>query len=159
MQTKILLKVNWKVSRCGIAEMKARVILLTWVNIPAWVNVILVKRDNQDSYFPHKVGPRMEPGEYKGNRILVYLCNAHRTLKCFRSYVLLLLGFQKGICQLQYFSLKWEGNRWVQKQKAQNVRVFGTHIQEMGRGGNLSFPSTWSKLWKIRPLRKIKGPI
>ena len=65
----------------------------------------------------------MEPGEYKGNRILVYLCIAHRALKCFRSYVLLLLGFQKGICQLQYFSLKWEGNSWVQKQKAQNVRV------------------------------------
>lgn len=54
MQTKILLEVNWKVSRCGIAEMKGRVILLTWVNIPAWVNVILVKKDNQDSYFPMK---------------------------------------------------------------------------------------------------------
>lgn len=65
----------------------------------------------------------MEPGEHKGNRILVYLCIAHHVLKCFPSYVLLLLVFQKGICQLQYFDLKWEGNSWMRKQKAQNVRA------------------------------------
>lgn len=65
----------------------------------------------------------MEAREYKGNRILVYLCIAHHILKCFHSYDLLLLGFQKYICQLQCFSLKWEGNIWVQKQKAQNGRV------------------------------------
>jgi hypothetical protein len=60
MQTNIPEKVNWKVSGCGIAEMKGTIILLTWVNIPAWVNAILVKMNNQDSYFFYEVVPKME---------------------------------------------------------------------------------------------------
>lgn len=41
--------------------------------MPASVNAILVKMDNQGSHIPVKVGPEREPEEYKGKTILVSL--------------------------------------------------------------------------------------
>lgn len=38
--------------------MKGTIILLTGLNIPALIDVILAKMDNQGSYFPEKWSPK-----------------------------------------------------------------------------------------------------
>lgn len=56
--------------------------------MPASVNAILVKMDNQGSHIPVKVGPKREPEEYKGKMILVSLYTVRLILNCVPSRVL-----------------------------------------------------------------------
>lgn len=157
MQSKILLKINWKVSRCGIAEMKARVILLTWVNIPAWVNVILVKMHNQESYFPMKWGPKWNRGNTREIKfwfiwaLHIILWNVFIAMFCY-------CWFSKRYMSTEIVPFKEGRYTWIKKQKPQNVGTLVPTSRRRLRGvPTWFFSSRWLKDWEVRPLRKIKG--
>lgn len=85
----------------------------------------------------------MEPGEYKGNRILVYLCIAHHILKCFPSYVFAIAGFSKRYMSTATVQFKVGRQQLGAETEGTEQEGFGTHtLKEMGRGGSLSFSST-----------------
>lgn len=137
MQTNILLKVCWKVSRCWIAEMKAKVILLTWVNIPVWVNVILVKMDSQDSYFPMKRGHKENQGNTK-EIWLWFTCDFHNIRWNVFLAMFCYCLFSKR--HISFLVLQLKEGRWHLHGEAKTTECeeVHTHIQkEMKSSGNL----------------------